>query len=130
MAVMGNDIWYSRYTRDYQSKTPHLSMIEHGAYTLLLDHYYTTSQPLPASASVLHRVCRAFAHEEQAAVQSVLQQFFTLEADGYHNSKADKELLKRCEISEKRPKSRQNTPCTCRCKCSASAYTTTVTVTY
>jgi len=95
-------IWWPRYVGDYQRKTAHLTLAEHGAYTLLLDHYYATSKPLPANASVLHRICRAFAPDEQQAVQSVIDQFFTLTEDGYHNKKADEQLSKRGEISEKR----------------------------
>lgn len=102
MASKSLSIWYPRYVGDYQRKTSHLSLLQHGAYSALLDHYYATGKPLPANASVLHRVCRAFAPDEQAAVQAILDEFFTLEADGYHNSKADEELLKRSNISEKR----------------------------
>ena len=104
---MANNIWYPRYTADYQRKTSHLSILEHGVYTLLLDHYYSTSKPLPTNAIQLHRVCRAFEDDERTAVRSVLAQFFTLEEDGYHNTKADEELLKRCELSTKRKKSAQ-----------------------
>jgi uncharacterized protein YdaU (DUF1376 family) len=76
--------------------------MEHGAYALLLDHYYATGKPLDANASVLHRICRAFASDEQAAVDGVIRQFFVLEADGYHNKKADEQLGKRLIIKKKR----------------------------
>ncbi len=95
-------IWYPRYVGDYQRKTSHLSLIEHGAYSILLDHYYSTGKPLPANVEHLHRICRAFADDERDAVASVLSQFFALQPDGYHNSKADEELIRRSEISKKR----------------------------
>lgn len=101
------DIWYARYVGDYQRKTSHLSILEHGAYNLLLDHYYATGRPLPANASVLHRICRAFASDEQAAVQSVIDQFFYLENGFYYNKKAEQELAKRCNLSEKRRQAAQ-----------------------
>jgi len=94
--------WYPRYVSDYAIKTGQLTMIEHGAYTLLLDYYYATEKPLDANASVLHRVCRAFAQEEKDALQSVLHKFFTLKDDGWHNTRADEELAKRIDISGKR----------------------------
>lgn len=97
--------WYPRYVGDYMKKTQHLSMLEHGAYTLLMDYYYSQNQPLAANASVLQRVCRAFASAEQDAVQSVLTQFFTLRDGFYHNERADEEILKRGKISEIRSKS-------------------------
>ena len=75
-------IRWPRYVGDYQRKTLHLSLVEHGAYALLLDQYYSTGKPLDANASALHRICRAFGPDEQKAVQSVLKEFFTLEADG------------------------------------------------
>lgn len=87
---------------DYESDTQHLSLMEHGAYRLLLDYYYKHKKPLPANASVLHRVCRAFADEERTSIQSVLDQFFTLKADGWHQKRADEELKKAAEISKKR----------------------------
>ena len=96
--------WYARYPGDYGRKTRHLSMMEHGAYALLLDHYYNTGKPLPANADQLHRICMAFAEAEQAACMAVLHEFFILREDGWHNDRADEELLKRSEISEKRSK--------------------------
>lgn len=129
MSKSSLSIWYPRYVGDYQRKTSHLSLVEHGAYTLLLDHYYSTEKPLPASASVLHRVCRAFAPEEQAAVQSVVDQFFTLESDGYHNGKADEELIKRGDISEKRRKAAESRYAKAPAKAPAIAYTSTSTST-
>lgn len=97
--------WYPRYMADYASKTAHLSLAEHGAYTLLLDHYYSTGKPLPANAEQLHRICRAFAEHEKSAIDKVLQEFFSPESDGWHNNKADDELKKRDEISKKRSNS-------------------------
>ena len=34
--------WYSFYPGDYGRDTGHLSLIEHGAYRTLMDHYYAT----------------------------------------------------------------------------------------
>lgn len=113
--------WYPRYVGDYGSKTSHLSMVEHGAYALLLDHYYSTEKPLNANACVLHRVCRAFADAEKDAVQSVLDQFFTLEDDGWHNARVDEELKKRSKIKDKRVIAANNRWGKKQCKSNASA---------
>ena len=96
-----SDSWYARYPGDYGRDTAHLSMIEHGAYTLLLDHYYSTAAPLPADVAALYRVCRAFDQSERDAVDHVLSQFFELRDDGYHNTRADRELVKRLEHHER-----------------------------
>lgn len=102
--------WYPRYARDYAEKTAHLSLAEHGAYTLLLDHYMTSGGAMPIAmpiamhaASVCYRICRAQSDEERAAVDSVMRQFFTIESDGcLHNKRADIELEKRKSLSETR----------------------------
>jgi uncharacterized protein YdaU (DUF1376 family) len=89
--------WYAHYPGDYLRDTAHLSLIEHGAYRLLLDHYYSTGSPLPASKDALYRICGAFTDAERAAVDSILAQFFKVRADGYRNARADREILKRSE---------------------------------
>lgn len=94
--------WYAFYPADYEQDTAHLTLVQHGAYRRLLDHYYSTAKPLPANAGVLHRVCRAFDDAEKAAVNHIMATYFKLEADGYHSHRVDRELLKACEISEKR----------------------------
>jgi len=95
------NIWYPHYPGDYGRDTAHLSLVQHGAYRLLLDHYYSTGSPLPSDVITLHRICRAFDQTERDAVDSVLAQFFDLRADGYHNSRADLELARRMEIRER-----------------------------
>jgi hypothetical protein len=55
------------------------------------------------AASLCYRICRAQSDEERAAVESVVQQFFTIESDGcLHNKRADIELGKRKNLSETR----------------------------
>jgi uncharacterized protein YdaU (DUF1376 family) len=85
--------YYRRFPGDYQRDTGHLSLTEHGAYTVLLDHYYSLEQPLPASLEGLYRVCRAMTRHEQEAVASVVEQFFPLGPDGRrHNRRCDEEI--------------------------------------
>lgn len=85
--------FYKRYMGDYGRDTAHLSLAEHGAYALLLDHYYSTESALPAELLALYRLCRAFDKLEQRAVQSVADKFFPVGDDGLrHNERADKEI--------------------------------------
>ena len=93
--------WYPHYPGDYGRDTAHLSLVQHGAYRLLLDHYYATATPLPADVTALYRICRAFDEAERKAVDFVVAQFFELLADGYHNARADMELAKRAEQHER-----------------------------
>ena len=84
--------YYKRHIGDYAAATRHLSMLEHGAYTMLLDTYYTTEQALPADAKAAARKAGARSKEEVAAVELVLAEFFTLQADGWHSARCDAEI--------------------------------------
>jgi uncharacterized protein YdaU (DUF1376 family) len=88
--------YYERYCGDYQRDTAHLSLAEHGAYTMLLDTYFSVEKPLPSDLPSLYRVCRAMTRLEQQAVKSVAEQFFPVFAiDGFrHNQRADREIAK------------------------------------
>ena len=128
--------WYPRYSGDYRAKTAGLSLIQHGAYTLLLDEYYNTEKPLPANASVLHRICSALAQDEKDAIDFILVNFFTKTDDGYKNKRVEEELAKRVDISDKRKKAANlrhakdmQTPCKIDANAPAIAYTSTSTST-
>jgi uncharacterized protein YdaU (DUF1376 family) len=85
--------FYKRHLGDYAKDTPHLPMMEHGAYTLLLDYYYATERPLPKDMPSIFRICRAMTKPERDAVQSVVDQFFPVSDDGMrHNKRADSEI--------------------------------------
>jgi uncharacterized protein YdaU (DUF1376 family) len=94
--------WTSFYWDSYERKTADLSVTEHGAYFLLIKHYYCNGGPIQANASRLLTVCRAFADAERAAVMSVLDRFFVLEGDVYRHERCDEELAEAAQLSEKR----------------------------
>lgn len=95
--------FYMRYTGDYGRDTAHLTLIEHGAYCVLLDAYYANEEPLPADKARLYRMARAFDEQEQDAVDAVLDRFFTKRGNSYHNKRADAEIGK---IKDKTAKAR------------------------
>ena len=86
--------YYKRHIGDYAAATRHLSVIEHGAYTLLLDVYYSSETPLPADIPAVLRLMGARTKEERAAGESVLREFFTLTNDGWRHSRCDEEIAK------------------------------------
>lgn len=86
--------WYKRYIGDYQRDTGRLSITQHGAYCLLLDHYYATEEPLPSELAELYRVCRAMSKSEQKAVRFVADKFFPFRNGSRRNSRADSEVDK------------------------------------
>lgn len=96
--------WIPFYFGDYLADTSDLSLAEHGAYLLLMAHYYSTGKPLDAHASVLHRVCRCTDDAERAAVARVIERFFVMQIDAYHHKRIDEELGKSFELRDKRKK--------------------------
>jgi uncharacterized protein YdaU (DUF1376 family) len=90
--------WYKRYPSDYMGKTAHLSLTEHGAYNVLLDHCYS-QETLSSDKDAVYRIARAFTQQERDAVDSVLLQYFVLTGDCYTNKRVAKELAKATEQS-------------------------------
>lgn len=87
--------YYERYCGDYAKKTAKLTLIQHGAYTLLLDEYYSTEEPLSSDFDELYRICRAMSKVEQEAVRFVADRFFPIDSDGLrHNGRADEMIAK------------------------------------
>lgn len=75
---------------DYHKKAGRLSMLEHGAYTLLLHSCYDREQ-FPTEEEAL-KWCWARSADEIAAVRFVLQQFFSLEDGRYVQSRIAEEI--------------------------------------
>lgn len=73
--------YYKRHIGDYHKKAGRLSMLEHGAYTLLLDACYDREK-FPTKDDAIDW-CWARSAEEIAAVEFVLSKFFTLEGGKY-----------------------------------------------
>jgi uncharacterized protein YdaU (DUF1376 family) len=109
---MGNP-WYPWYTGDYRRDTSNLTQGQHGAYRLLLDHYYSTGKPLPCLEQCLRIAC-SFTKEERAATKFVLESFFTLQTDGaWYNKKAAK-IVK--DQEEKRAKAKEKAEAAARAR--------------
>lgn len=77
---------------DYAAATAHLTFLEDAAYHRLLRRYYQDEKPLPVDPAECQRLVGARSKEEKAAVRTVLQEFFTLGDDGWHQSRADREI--------------------------------------
>lgn len=84
--------YYERHLGDYAKDAGHLTQAEHGAYTLLLDRYYATDQPIPQDQ--VHRITRARSPAEKAAADNVVSEFFRLVDGTYRNCRADEEITK------------------------------------
>lgn len=86
--------YYRRYSGDYLRKTAKLSMLEHGAYSLLLDYYYADESPLPGDREEIYRMVRAMTPADRKAIDKVLGLYFELRNGVHHNERADEEIAK------------------------------------
>lgn len=85
--------YYEHHIGDYAKETAHLSLLEDAVYCRLRRKYYSTEQPLPSDKKKLARWVGAVGNKDAlAALDAVLDDFFTLRDDGYHNDQCDREI--------------------------------------
>src|SRR4029077_17164085 len=91
---------YPRHIGDWMVATAHLSEVEECVYSRLIDAYYAREQPLPLDLVACCRLVRAVSAPTRKAVAIVLPEFFTQQADGWHQKRCDEELIAFRERSE------------------------------
>lgn len=84
--------YWPRWIGAIRKRTMHLSLAQMGAYDRLLDHYYAEEKPLPGNLEACCRIAGAVTKAERDAVSAVLAEFFTLNAAGFSNERADEEI--------------------------------------
>lgn len=82
--------YYKRHLGDYAKKAGRLSMLEHGAYTLLIDSCYDRER-FPTKEEAI-KWCWARTKEEVAAVEFVLSQFFDFDGEFYTQARIQEEI--------------------------------------
>lgn len=92
---------YPHHIGDFLRDTVGLSMTEECVYRRLLDQYYAREGPLPIELSELCRLARATTPPEKRAVAYVIDRFFVKTSHGVTQKRADAELQKFRERSEK-----------------------------
>lgn len=85
--------FYKHHIGDYQKKTATLSILEHGVYLLMLQHYYATEEPLPKGRE-LYRMLRAESKADREAIDKVAARFWTETDAGLVNKRATEEIEK------------------------------------
>jgi len=83
--------YYKKNIGDYAKKTGRLSMLQHGAYTLLIDSCYDREK-FPTLEEAIEWSW-AITKEEIDAVEFVLKRFFTLENGVYVQSRIQEEII-------------------------------------
>jgi len=91
--------YYQFNIGDYQSHTSHLSEMEDLVYRRLLDWYYLHETPIPLEEAEVSRQIRMRSHTESIAI--VLQEYFERTDDGWIHHRANKEIAKAGDKSEK-----------------------------
>lgn len=97
--------YYEHHIGDYEKATAHLTACEDGIYGRLMRRYYDIEAPLPDDVKALQRFVRARTREERDAVQTILGEFFNLQADGWHHKRCDEEIARFVEKREKAKRS-------------------------
>ena len=82
--------YYERHIGDYLKDTAHLSLLEHGIYTRLLDVYYTRETAIPADQAA--RLIGARSKEEREAMDAVLAEFFVLVDGAFVQQRCEREI--------------------------------------
>lgn len=91
------DIWMPLYIGDYLADTGHLTTTQHGAYLLLLMHYWRKRE-LPADDKQLAAIAK-LPLRIWLDVKETMQAFFY---DGWKHHRIESELAKRAAVSNKR----------------------------
>jgi uncharacterized protein YdaU (DUF1376 family) len=91
--------YYQFNIGDYNSHTMHLSEIEDLTYRRLLDWYYLHESSIPLDLNEVSRQIRMRTHSD--CIATVLQEFFERTPDGWIHHRADKEIEKVGDKSQK-----------------------------
>jgi len=86
--------YFELHIGDYAQATGHLSFVEDAAYLRLVRKYYAEEKPIPADLKAAQRLVGARTRDEKEAVQTVLEEFFVLREDGWHQSRCDFEIAR------------------------------------
>ncbi|QYG03875.1 YdaU family protein [Massilia sp. NP310] len=100
--------YYEHHIGDYAEATSHLTFIEDAAYSRLIRKYYAQEKPLPADLKAVQRLVGARTKEEREAVDTVLNEFFQLDEDGWHNGRCDAEIARYMGKTDGREAKRAN----------------------
>lgn len=97
--------YFELHIGDFDKATAHLTACEDGIYGRLMRRYYDTEMALTADVKSLQRFVRARSRDEREAVPAMLEEFFVLEADGWHHKRCDEEIAR---YQEKRAKAQRS----------------------
>jgi uncharacterized protein YdaU (DUF1376 family) len=89
---MSENIWMPVYIGDYLGDTMHLTTEQHGAYILLIMHYWR-SGPIKVNESALRAITRMDAQAYARSIKEVME-FFTIKDGMYRHKRIEAEKKK------------------------------------
>ena len=84
--------YYPKNIGDYRRDTMNLSLLEHGVYMTLIDHYILNEEPFSDNIEDILWLVGARTEEEKNAVSLILNKFFKKKDDGYYHKRCDEEI--------------------------------------
>lgn len=94
--------YYKFNISDWHLATSHLSLEEEAVYFKLVNFYYDSERPIPLETKSVIRRLRLGNYMDM--VDSVLDEFFVPQADGWHHNRCDDEIQKyhhKAEVNQK-----------------------------
>ena len=101
MAGSRPDTWMPMYWGDYLKDTGHLSTLEHGAYLLLIGHYWSSGAPLPDDDGQLRRIAKVESAAKWKKLRVVIAPLFKVGGGVWRHGRVDKELATASDKSSK-----------------------------
>ena len=84
--------YYQKNIGDYRRDTMNLSLLEHGVYTTLIDHYILNEEPISLDHLDVCWTIGARTDNEKTAVCLILSKFFIKTDKGYTHKRCDEEI--------------------------------------
>ena len=84
--------YYPKNIGDYRRDTMNLSLLEHGVYMTLIDHYILNEKPFPLEQLDICWTIGARSDDEKTAVCLLLSKFFIQTDTGYIHKRCDEEI--------------------------------------
>jgi len=103
----GSNVYFKLFMGDYLADTRHLTTLEHGAFLLMLMHYYRTQKPLPDNDNMLQRIT-GLTGKLWKQKKSILAQFFTIKNGFWYQKRADEEIAKAVETYQTKIENRKS----------------------
>jgi len=84
--------YYLHHIGDFNNATRHLNRLERSIYRDLIELYYDKETPIINDLKKIERLLLIRDNDEKEALLTILDEFFTLQDDGYHNTRCDSDL--------------------------------------